>query len=37
MERIDFDKYDLHGEELLIAAAVAGLYDILYQEAFGML
>ena len=35
MERIDFDKYDLHGEELLIAAAVAGLYAMEVDESGG--
>ena len=36
MERIDFEKYDLHGDELLIAAAVAGLYAMEVDENGGM-
>ena len=35
MERIDFEKYDLHGEELLIAAVVAGLYAMEVDENGG--
>ena len=34
MERIDFEKYDLHGDELLIAAAVAGLYAMEVDRQF---
>ena len=35
MERIDSEKYDLHGEELLIAAAVVGVYAMEADENGG--